>query len=425
MRRRWELLSCSCLSLVACGGEEVEEELLLESAGEIQASIRCEEREERAYDHGALAPIRVVSVDGRPVEFETANAFSVMRDAAEVQGVALRVLSGFRTNEQQAQLYECYLSCSCNSCNRAARPGYSNHQNGHALDLYTSAGVVSWLRANGHRFGFSETVRGEPWHWEWWGGGPGGGPCTHEPPPAPPTGCGVLGPGQAMGPGQVLSSCSSTFQLAIQADGNVVQYQAGRALWATGTDGRSIGTFVMQGDGNLVLYSSTGEPLWDSGTHGQPGAYLINQDDGNVVVYSAYGRALWATDTVQSWSEGPATTAQPPPTCGRLGSDASLRPGEFVRSCNGRYLFVHQADGNVVLYDEPAATPLFHTGTHGQATRVLVMQGDGNLVLYGAGALWDSRTPGSSGSVLAVQDDGNVVIYTPAGRPIWATHTQR
>ncbi len=70
------------------------------------------------------------------------------------------------------------MNCNCNNCNRAARPGTSNHQSGHALDLNTSApGVLSWLNANGARFGFSRTVPSEAWHWEWWGGGPGGGPC--------------------------------------------------------------------------------------------------------------------------------------------------------------------------------------------------------------------------------------------------------
>ena len=53
----------------------------------------------------------------------------------------------------------------------------------------------------------------------------------------------------------------------------------------------------MQGDGNFVIYTSTGTPLWASNTAGNTGAYLTVQNDGNAVVYSASGAALWSTDT--------------------------------------------------------------------------------------------------------------------------------
>ena len=54
---------------------------------------------------------------------------------------------------------------------------------------------------------------------------------------------------------------------------------------------------IMQGDGNFVLYSSSGSALWSSGTAGNTGASLDVQNDGNVVIYSASGAALWATGT--------------------------------------------------------------------------------------------------------------------------------
>ena len=105
-----------------------------------------------------------------------------MQQAADADGVDVRIVSGFRTMSQQEYLYGCYIDCNCNNCNLAAPPGYSNHQSGHALDLNTSdAGVLSWLNAHGAAFGFERTVSSEPWHWEWWGGGPGGGPCGASP----------------------------------------------------------------------------------------------------------------------------------------------------------------------------------------------------------------------------------------------------
>jgi hypothetical protein len=79
---------------------------------------------------------------------------------------------------QQQYLYSCYVNCSCNNCNLAAKPGYSNHQSGSALDLNTSApGVYAWLSKNAGKFGFKRTVPSEAWHWEYLGSRPVGGPC--------------------------------------------------------------------------------------------------------------------------------------------------------------------------------------------------------------------------------------------------------
>lgn len=53
------------------------------------------------------------------------------------------------------------------------------------------------------------------------------------------------------------------------------------------------------------------------------------------------------------------------------------------------------------------------------------MQADGNLVVYqGNTPLWSSRTSGHPGAYLVVQTDGNVVIYGSDDFPIWATGTR-
>jgi hypothetical protein len=146
---------------------------------ELQGVYDCSERGDTGYRSGSRFAIDVVRVDARPVEVATANAYIAMQEAARRDGVSLRIVSGFRTMDEQQYLYGCYVNCSCNSCNLAARPGYSNHQSGHALDLNTSdRGVMSWLNRNGSRFGFSRTVPSEDWHWEWWGSARDfNGPC--------------------------------------------------------------------------------------------------------------------------------------------------------------------------------------------------------------------------------------------------------
>ena len=142
------------------------------------SSISCATSTATGYKSGSAFTITVVHVDGKPVEVATANAYYVMAQSAANSGIHLKVVSGFRTMAEQQYLYNCYLTKKCNNGNLAAKPGYSNHQSGHALDLNTSSsGVFNWLVNNGGKFGFKKTVPSENWHWEWWGGGPGGGPC--------------------------------------------------------------------------------------------------------------------------------------------------------------------------------------------------------------------------------------------------------
>ena len=170
-------LTVGCAVGVSAGVDE----LALEDARDnvvSQGLFDCSESQDTGYTQGNAFSITVVTVDDKPLEVDTANAYVVMQEAAANDGVDLRVVSGFRTMDQQTYLYGCYTNCNCNSCNLAAQPGYSNHQSGHALDLNTSdGGVLDWLNAHGGDYGFARTVPSEVWHWEWWGGGPGGGPC--------------------------------------------------------------------------------------------------------------------------------------------------------------------------------------------------------------------------------------------------------
>jgi len=120
------------------------------------------------YLNGRELPLTVVTIDGKPVEVRTARAFRSMRKAAAADGVALRITSGFRTMDEQRRLYRCYIEGNCNDGNLAAKPGYSSHQSGLALDLNSKGkGVLAWLRRRAHAFRFSETIDTEPWHWEY------------------------------------------------------------------------------------------------------------------------------------------------------------------------------------------------------------------------------------------------------------------
>ncbi len=164
--------------LVGCAVSAGTPEENVGQAEEALSSFACAASTATGYTSGKAFPIVVVTVDGKPVERDTANAYYFMAKAAAADGVTIAIVSGFRTMAQQQYLYNCYKTCSCNNCNLAAVPGYSNHQSGAALDLNTSsAGVYGWLTAHAASFGFHRTVPSEIWHWEYQGKRPVGGPC--------------------------------------------------------------------------------------------------------------------------------------------------------------------------------------------------------------------------------------------------------
>jgi hypothetical protein len=144
-------------------------------------------------------------------------------------------------------------------------------------------------------------------------------------------------------------------------------------------------------------------------TYGDPCA------DVNGVRFGSPG--LSDTDALGAW------VVYPPPLVpgGILPSGDGLRPGEQVFSPDGRFRLILQTDGNLVLYGPDGAR--WASGTWGRAVDYAVMQVDGNLVLYGAGlAVWATGTNGRRGAYLAMQSDGNLVLYTGA-TAVWATGT--
>lgn len=154
-------------------GGDGETEPVGETNDELRSAVSCQERSDTAYQSGSPLPIQVIHIGGKPTTRATGHAFLKMQAAANSAGVNLSLTSGFRTQAEQKHLYYCYTSGSCNNGNIAAKPGFSNHQNGHALDLSTS----SWLAQNASKFGFVRTVAKEAWHYEYRGKDPGG-PCA-------------------------------------------------------------------------------------------------------------------------------------------------------------------------------------------------------------------------------------------------------
>jgi len=221
------------------------------------------------------------------------------------------------------------------------------------------------------------------------------------PSPAPWAGPARVAPGGRLLPGQQVVSPNHEYRLVLQGDGNLVIYGPSGALWAAHTNGPSR-VAVMQTDGNLVVYGS-GRALWASGTRSR-GTGLELRNDGNLIVVAPGYRPAWMTGT-RSASMLTGT---------RLVGNYN----QFLTSPNGLNRLIMQADGNLVLYNGGRA--LWATGTLG-ANRVLLMRTDGYATVYrGNDAVWFTPTGGHPGSALAVTNDGNVIVRGPDGRILWA-----
>lgn len=133
----------------------------------------------------------LVTIDGATLQPEAANAWHQMKLAAANDNVTLTTNSSYRSYITQVETYNHWSTVNGSSSvadQVSARPGYSEHQTGLALDISTGSCTLDcfnnsasyrWLVNNGYKFGFvqryqagEESVTGysaENWHWRYVG----------------------------------------------------------------------------------------------------------------------------------------------------------------------------------------------------------------------------------------------------------------
>jgi hypothetical protein len=109
--------------------------------------------------------------DGEGMRPDVAVAYDQMAAAARADGLALVVVSGFRSDAEQAELFAAHPDPTW-----VAPPGHSLHRCATELDLGPSA-AYAWLAANAGRFGFVQRYSWESWHY---GFIEGPAPCSPE-----------------------------------------------------------------------------------------------------------------------------------------------------------------------------------------------------------------------------------------------------
>lgn len=137
-----------------------------------------------------LAPIGL-DIHGREqwLAPRAASAFVRMRASADDEGIALHVVSAFRSASYQLGILQRKHARGQSIAEIlavSAAPGYSEHHSGRALDLTTpgypaleeafeQSDAFAWLGRHAQRFGFRlsyprdnrHAIAYEPWHWCW------------------------------------------------------------------------------------------------------------------------------------------------------------------------------------------------------------------------------------------------------------------
>ncbi len=111
----------------------------------------------------------LVERQGEGMRPDVAAAYDRMAAAAAQAGLALIVVSGFRSDAEQAALFAAHPDPTW-----VAPPGQSLHRCATELDLGPDS-AYGWLAANADRFGFVQRYSWEAWHYGFEAGPP---PCS-------------------------------------------------------------------------------------------------------------------------------------------------------------------------------------------------------------------------------------------------------
>ena len=129
--------------------------------------------------------------EGHQIRDVVYDAFIDMWNQANNDGIYLIINSSYRTYEEQQQVYDSYKDSrgTTYADSIAARPGYSEHQTGLSLDIFSTEYTTTsnfkdspaheWLVNNAYKYGFiqrytedTEELTGfaeEAWHWRYVG----------------------------------------------------------------------------------------------------------------------------------------------------------------------------------------------------------------------------------------------------------------
>lgn len=177
------------ISWTAAGGARVSRDIDVASSAVVVVNKR------RPLNPLRYVPSPLVAVEGALLrQSDAAQQFTRLLGDARAAGIAMVPLSGYRSYDTQASLYTSYVNQygQATADLISARPGFSEHQTGLAIDIGNQNGACGlqecfagtpagvWAAQNAWRYGFiirypqgMTSVTGysyEPWHLRYVGG---------------------------------------------------------------------------------------------------------------------------------------------------------------------------------------------------------------------------------------------------------------
>ena len=234
--------------------------------------------------------------------------------------------------------------------------------------------------------------------------------------------------GEGLVQGQrLVDSSNRGFEARMQFDGNFVVYDCNNApLWASDTDRTDMHSVRLQSNGRVVGLNTAGTVRWQTPSQSSTtDLRLVMQGDGNLVLYSG-SSPLWASNTAwaaercpvsaatASPSDAPGAPAPTLPTPQEAPEEESPEPStstpqipdETPQFCNGVEVTVNLAAGQ-----RPTNADDVILGTEGED---VINAGDGHDVICAQGG--DDVINAGNGADTVFGGDGNDTINAGQGR---------
>jgi D-alanyl-D-alanine carboxypeptidase len=152
------------------------------------SSLQVVVNKHRQLNPAGYVPGQLVRIQAERLQAPAADAYKQLAKAAKAAGVNIMPISGYRSFSEQASLYDSYVRQygQATADTLAARPGFSEHQTGLAMDIGNASGTCAlqacfattpagqWVAQHGWEHGFiirypagAGATTGytyEPWH---------------------------------------------------------------------------------------------------------------------------------------------------------------------------------------------------------------------------------------------------------------------
>ncbi len=142
------------------------------------------------YRYNDCEPFNLTTVNNFKVHKDCALAFKKMREAAKLDKIHLKVVSGYRSSRYQKQVFKCKFNGIYPTSEQmkarlkySAPSGFSEHHTGLAIDIndtedrFKDTKEYKWLKKHAYKYGFEnsfpqnnvQNLGFEPWHWRFIG----------------------------------------------------------------------------------------------------------------------------------------------------------------------------------------------------------------------------------------------------------------